>query len=114
MSNSLATSTNALPFGWGTPVGTVSGPVWPGNATSGGTIFINNSPVVVAICPAVVNLATTQGVYPGPTVGVAVVGGAGSVNINPGDKFIIDNLLCTGGFNGIAAGTGGSLTIWSF
>ncbi len=114
MANTLTSTTNALPFGWGTPVGTTSGSVWPGNSTAGGVIFINNGNVNLAICPAVCNIATVQGVYPGAAAGVAAIGGAGSVNIAPGDKFIIDNLLCTGGFNGVAAGPGGVLTIWSF
>jgi hypothetical protein len=106
-------STNASPLGFGTTVGITSGPVFPGNSSAGGMIFVNNGPVVVAICPASVNLGIL-GVYSGFAAGVAVINGPGSININPGDKFIIDNLLATTAWNGIAAGPGASLTILTF
>jgi hypothetical protein len=106
-------STNASPLGWGTTVGTTSGPVFPGNSSCGGLIFINNGTVLIAICPASTNVGIL-GVYSGFANGVAVISGAGSININPGDKFIIDNLLCTAAWNGIAQSPGGILTILTF
>ena len=30
----------------------------------------------------------------GPVAGVAVINGAGSITLQPGDKFILDNLTC--------------------
>ena len=39
------------------------------------------------------------------------INGAGSITMQPGDKFIIDTLQCTGAWNGIAGGSGGILTI---
>lgn len=112
--NLSANSTNASPLGWGTTVGTTSGPVFPGNSTSGGLIFINpSSSVSVAICAASTNIGVL-GVYAGFANGVAVINGAGSITLGPGDKFIIDNLLCTTAWNGIASGAGGVLTILTF
>jgi hypothetical protein len=106
-------STNAMPVAFGTTVGVVSGPVFPGG-TFGGVIFINPSPTVaVAICPSQVNLGTL-GVYAGLATGVAVINGAGSVTLQPGDKFILDNLQATAPWNGIASGAGGVLTILAF
>lgn len=104
---------NLLPVGWGTTVGVTSGPVLPANPTRNGLIFINPSAsVAVAVCPAMVNQGTL-GVYANaPSLGVAAINGQGSVTIQPGDKFIIDNLNCTGAFNGIASGASGILTIW--
>jgi hypothetical protein len=105
-------TTNPLPTGYGTTVGLTSGPALPANASRGGLIFHNPSnSVTVAICPAVVNLATL-GVYGGNAAGVAVINGAGSVTLQPGDKFIIDNIQCTGAFNAIAGAAGGLLTVW--
>jgi len=106
-------STNSSPLGWGTTVGQTSGPVFPGVQTAKGVIFINNGTVLIALCPAEVNQGTL-GVYPGFAPGVAVVSGAGSVNLNPGDKWIVDSLLCTSAWNGIAQGPGGVLTVLTF
>ncbi|SRR5882724_331377 len=104
-------TTNALPTGYGTTVGTTSGPVLPANPTRGGLVFYNPSlSVILAVCPAVVNLAVL-GSYSGNATGVAVLYGAGSIVLNPGDKFIIDNLMCSGAWNGIASGPGGVLTV---
>ena len=113
MTSTLTDTTLGTPLGWGSTVGTVSGPVWPGNPSATGVIFMNNGGVQLAICPAQVNQAVL-GVYTGFAAGVAAIGGAGSKNINPGDVFIIDTLACRGAFNAIAAGPGGVLTIWSF
>lgn len=102
-----------LPVGWGTTVNTVSGPVMPANPSRTGLIFVNaTSPtgVAIAICPAAVNVGAF-GVYIGLASGIAVINGAGSVTMQPGDKFIIDNLNCTCAWNGIAAGAGAVLTI---
>lgn len=104
-------TTALLPIGWGTTVGLVSGPVLPSNPERRGIIFHNPSATVsVAICPALLN-SGVLGVYTGIVVGVAVINGAGSITLQPGDKFIIDNLACSIGWNGIASGTGGVLTI---
>jgi hypothetical protein len=113
MTTTLSDTTLGTPLGWGTTVGTASGPVWPGNPSATGVIFMNNGSVQIAICPAQVNQGLL-GVYGGFAVGVAQIGGPGSKNINPGDVFIIDTLACRGAFNGIAAGPGGALTVWSF
>jgi hypothetical protein len=106
-------TTGSLPVGWGTTVGTVSGPVWPGNSTGNGLIIMNNGSVPCAVCPALVNQGVL-GAYTGLAAGVAQIGGPGSKNINPGDVFIIDTLQFTGPLNGIAAAPGGQLTFWSF
>jgi hypothetical protein len=109
-----ANSTNASPVAWGTTVGQTSGPVFPGVSTASGTMFINaSSSVTLAICPASVNVGVL-GVYSGFANGVAVINGAGSITLAPGDKFLIDNLLCTAPWNGIASGPGGVLTVLSF
>ena len=42
---------------------------------------------------------------------IAVINGAGSITMQPGDKFIIDTLACTCAWNGIASGAGAVLTI---
>jgi len=107
-------STNASPMGFGTTVGVTSGPVFPGVASNGGVIFHNPSgSVAVAICPAQLNMGVL-GVYSGFASGVAVINGAGCITLAPGDKFILDNMLCTSAWNGIAAGAGGILTILTF
>ncbi len=106
-------STQSSPVGWGMVVGLTSGLVFPGVGSAHGAVFINNGTQVIAICPASVNLGA-NGVFPGFAAGVAVINGAGSVNINPGDKFFIDNMLCTSAWNGIAAGAGGALTVLTF
>ena len=103
-----------LPSAFGTTVGLTSGPAIPANPSRGGLVFYNPSAsVTVAICPSVLN-SGTLGVYTGPSAGVAVINGAGSVTLNPGDKFIIDNLSCTAPYNAIASGPGGLLTVWEF
>jgi hypothetical protein len=108
-----ANNTSGTPIGYGTPVGLAPILVLPANPSCGGLIFINAGPVAIAICPAFVNLGA-NGVFAGLATGVPVIGGPGSVTMQPGDKFIIDNLLATSSFNGIAAGTTGVLTVWSF
>jgi hypothetical protein len=103
-------STQANPNGFGTTVGLTSGPAIPANPTRVGMIFHNpSSSVAVAICPAIVNQGTL-GVYTGNAVGVAAINGAGSITMQPGDKFIVDNLSCTSAWNAIASGAGGVLT----
>ncbi len=107
-------TTNPLPTGYGTTVGQVSGPALPANPTRGGLVFYNPSlSVIIAVCPAVVNQGIL-GAYTGNATGVAIINGAGSITINPGDKFIIDNLTASGAFNAIASGPGGLLTTWEF
>ena len=110
---SSANSTNSSPYAFGTTVNTVSGPVYPGNPTAGGLIILNNGLVIVAIVPATMNLGAF-GVYPGSTASIAVINGPGCFNMNPGDKFIFDNLLATCAWNGIAQGSVGALTFLSF
>ena len=106
-------STQSSPSGWGMTVGLTSGLVFPGVGSSHGCVFINNGTAVIAICPASVNIGVA-GVFPGFAAGVAVINGPGSININPGDKFFIDNMLCTTAWNGIAATAGGALTVLTF
>lgn len=102
-----------LPVTWGTPVNTTSGPILPSNPSRTGLIFINASvSAAIAIIPAVANIALLQGQYAGAvTPSVAVINGAGSVTMQPGDKFIIDNLNCTCAWNGVASGAGAVLTM---
>ncbi len=106
--------TGTFPVGWGTTVGLVSQPVLGQNPTRAGLIFHNPSGVSIAICPANVNIGVL-GVYPNSPapVGVAVINGAGSITMSPGDKLIIDVSFPSGcGWNGVASGAGGVLTIW--
>ena len=107
-------TTVASPNALGTTVGLVSGPALPANSTRVG-LFLHNpsASITVAVVPAVLN-SGTLGVYTGTAAGVAVINGAGSVTLNPGDKLIIDNLSCTSAFNAIASGAGGVLTAWEF
>jgi hypothetical protein len=109
-------TTNPLPIGYGTVVGLASGPVLPPNPSRGGLIFVNpNSSAVVAICPSVVAIQAQDGSGNWPqAVGVAAIGGAGSITLNPGDKFILDNIQCTGGWNGITNTLNGVLTVLEF
>ena len=101
-----------LPIAWGTPVGVVSGPVLPANPSRTALVFINSSPsTAIAIIPAVANIAAVQGVFLGQSAGVAVINGAGSITMQPGDKFIIDTLQCTSAWNGIAAAANAALTM---
>src|SRR5271170_2855149 len=102
----------ALPVSWGTTVPTTSVSVLPANPSRQGLMFINaSSGVTIAICPVQLN-AGINGVYTGFAASTAVINGAGSVTMNPGDKFIIDTFNCTCAWNGIAAGAGGLLTVF--
>lgn len=105
-------ATNALlPIGWGTTVGTAPQVALPANPSRTGLVFVNQSSgVSIAICPAVVNVGAL-GVYAPSAAGVPSIGGAGSITMQPGDKFIIDTLACTCAWNSIASGTGGVLSI---
>ena len=108
----MAGNTSLTPFGWGTTVGLVSGPVMPANPTRNGLVMYNPSAggISIALCPALVNLGVL-GVYPGFAVGVAVINGAGSITMQPGDKFIVDTLNCTTQWNAIGSAAGLALTI---
>jgi len=104
-------TTVLLPIAWGTTVGLVSQPVLPANPARNALIFINSSiGVAVAIIPSQANIGAL-GVYSGITPGVAAINGAGSITMQPGDKFIIDTINCRSAWNGIAGGGGGVLTI---
>ena len=102
-----------LPVAWGTPVGLTSGLILPANPSRNSLVFINASVSgAIAIIPASANIALLQGQYPGIiTPAIAVINGAGSLTMQPGDKFIIDTIVCTCAWNGIASGTGSVLTI---
>lgn len=114
--------TNTLPVGWAVTVGQTNQLVLGANPTRTGLVFICAGLVAVAICPATV-AAIASGTAPatlalnsgGPVglqaPGVAAINGAGSITMQPGDKFIIDNLACSCAWNGIAAGAGGALTV---
>lgn len=122
-------TTGQLPNGWGVTVGVANQLALPPVQTSGGLIFYNaSSSVSIAICPASMTLIAsgtapsplvpppsfpTAGIT-GPIPGVAAIGGAGSVTLLPGDKFIIDNLQATTAWNCVASGSGGALTILVF
>jgi hypothetical protein len=106
----VQSSTQSNPNGFGTTVGQTSGPAIPANPTRVGLMFINPSPSVsIGICPAMVNQAAL-GVYTGLATGVAAVNGAGSITLQPGDKFILDNVSSTTAWNAVASGAGGVLT----
>ena len=98
---------------WGTTVGIVAQPVMPANPTRSGLIIINAGATAIAVCPALVYQSVT-GTYTTPSTGVPVVNGAGSVTMQPGDKFIFDNLACSTAWNGISAVAGGALTFLEF
>ena len=111
---SSAPSTHSSPTGWGTTVGTDSQPVFPGNASSGGAIFCNAGPTTLAICPALVTVGD-MGIYPaGPSPSVAAIGAPGCISLAPGEKLIIDTLLCTAPWNGVSDADGGVITILVF
>jgi hypothetical protein len=81
-------------------------------------MFINPSATIaVAICPAIVNQGVL-GVFPvtfgAATAGVAQINGPGSITLNPGDKFILDNLSSTTAWNAVAGGAGGVLTAFEW
>jgi hypothetical protein len=108
----MASTGATLPVAWGTPVGLVSGPVLPANPSRTALVFRNvSASVSIAIIPAVANIATVQGVYVGSAAGVAVINGAGSITMQPGDIFVLDSLQTTTAWNGIASGSGANLTI---
>lgn len=120
-------TTNPLPLGIAVNVGLTNQLVMPPVQTAGGIIFHNpSSTVAIAICPATqiviaagtlaaqANVTTLPNPTAGvgaPAQGVAVINGAGSVTLQPGDKFIVDNLSATSAWNGIAGAAGGVLTI---
>lgn len=106
----VSLSTQANPNAFGTTVATTSGPALPANPTRAGLMFYNaSSGVAIAVCPALVNMGTL-GVYTSFATGVAAINGAGSITLQPGDKFIIDNLSASTAWNAIASGAGGQLT----
>jgi len=108
----MATNGATLPVAWGTPVGLTSGLVLPANPSRTALVFRNvSTTAAIAIIPATANIALTQGAYVGATVGQAVINGAGSITMQPGDLFILDSLQCTTAWNGIASAAGGNLTI---
>lgn len=113
--NTVGASTQAGPIGFGSTVGTTSGPVLGANPTRTSMWIYNPSTTVtVAICPAQVGLGPGTGATPAWPIatGVAVINGAGSITFNPGDKMLITDVNITGAFNGIASGSGGALTVW--
>jgi hypothetical protein len=96
----------ALPVGWGVTVGLTAAQAIPANPSRQAIMFVNASgSSAIAICPAVVNLGS------GPAPGVPVIGGAGSITMSPGDKFIVDTLNCTTAWNAISNGASAALTI---
>ncbi len=99
------------PACWGTTVAVTAQPVLPANPTRAGLIFINAGTSPVAICPTFIYQSTT-GTYTTPTAGVPAINGAGSVTMQPGDKFIFDTVAATCAWNGIAQSTVGALTIF--
>lgn len=103
-------SNTITPTGWGITVGATSQLALPANPTRSGLIWINQSSAVIAICPATLNTVSSAGVVTNNVSGVAVIGGAGSITMQPGDKFIIDNMPCGCQWNAIAASAGSALT----
>lgn len=119
--------TATLPNGYAVTVGTANQLGVPANGTRGGLIFYNNSATgTVSVCPASL-VAIPQGTAPAipgqnagftgvgsPTTGVAGTNAAGSVTLQPGGVFTIDNLNCGGAFNAIASANGSALTVLEF
>jgi len=116
-------TSNTSQIGWAVTLGTSNQLVIPPNPSRTGIIFVNPGGAAVAICPATqatvpVGQAPWQAgqitspVLPALITGVAIIGGAGSITINPNDKFIIDNLPCTTAWNGVGAIQGAVLTIY--
>lgn len=103
-------NTAALPVGYGTTLGTTSSPALPANPGRNALMFVNAGSTLIAIAPAFVN-AGVNGVYTGLAQATAVIGGAGSITMAPGDKFIIDTFNCTNAWVGISAAAGGVLTV---
>lgn len=111
MASTINDTGAALPVSWGTTVGTVSQPAIPGNPSRKGLIFINASVgVAIAISPAQTNLGL-NGVYAATAASIAVINGAGSITMQPGDKFIIDTMNCSAAWVCVAGGAGGVLSI---
>lgn len=104
-----AGSNTLIPTGWAITVGTTSALAIPQNTTRSGLIWINQSSAVIAICPSILN-TVVAGVITNSVVGVAAIGAAGSITMQPGDKFIIDNMPCGCQWNAIAASAGSALT----
>lgn len=120
-------STILQPIAWAVTVGTAVQLVVPSNPTRSGLVFIDGGSVVVAICPATVNVIpsgtapATPALPNGGTAGVLfnqsgipVINGPGSITMNPGDKFILDNLPTSMAWNGIAAAANAGFTVLEF
>jgi hypothetical protein len=129
MAVSTNPSTASLPNGIAVTVGTANQLAIPYNGGRGGLILYNNSAsAVIAVCPAsLTSIAQgtapaspgqssfAQGTTTGPTLGVAVINGPGSITLQPGGQaFIIDNLNCAGAWNAIASANGAALTVLEF
>jgi hypothetical protein len=116
------TATFLQPVAWGSSPTLTPAPCLPSNPTRSGVIFINSGTVQIAICPQTeyigtitYNSTTQTYTVPVASAGVPAINGAGSVTMNPGDKFIFDNLACGIGWNAVAAAaTGGAITIFEF
>lgn len=116
-SNTAGQATNAGPIGYGSTLGTTSGPALGPNATRTALWVYNPSAsATIAICPALVGVGPVLGGNPSPAwplaAGVAAINGAGSITLNPGDKMLIDNVNVTGAFNGIASAANTPATFW--
>lgn len=119
--------TASLPNGYGTTVGTANQLAVPPNPTRGGLILFNNSATqVISVCPASLVLIASgtpplgpgqnlvPGAIPAPTLGVPGTNAPGSLTLQPGQAEIIDNLNCSGAWNGISNVAGGALTTLEF
>jgi len=107
----IANTTALIPVGWGTTVGTTAQLVLPANPTRTGLIWFNPSAVSISIWPASTNIGVL-GVFPGfSTTNTIAAGGAGSITIATNAYLIIDNMACSCAWNGIAAASGGSITV---
>jgi hypothetical protein len=115
-------TTNTQHPSWAVTLGTTNQLVVAPNPSRNGLCFINNGGVAVTICPAN-QIVIAQGTapwqagqgssapLPSPTTGVAVANGAGSITMQPNDKFIIDNLPAQAAWNGVGAAPGAALTV---
>ena len=119
--------TATLPNGYAVTVGTANQLGVPANGSRGGLLFYNNSASAsISFCPAsltTVPSGTTPAIagqtsnfagVTGPSQGIAVINGPGSITLQPGGVFTIDNLNCGGAWNAISSIAGGALTVLEF
>lgn len=96
--------TSGDPIATGVSVGVASGQAIAANPGRSAIFFHNPntlaSAIQISICPA--------------AFGVAVLNGAGMLNLGPGGSALFDITRTKGAYNAIASGAASALTIWEF